>query len=115
MSEGAALIRLRPITVADATPHYLKWMNDEEVTRFLSTWDRRYTLGEIRDYLTNILANSSERMFAITDGSSHHVGNIKIHIDRQHNTGDIGLLIGEKSCWGRGYATAAILAATRIG
>src|SRR5262249_39270580 len=38
-----------------------------------------------------------------------HIGNIKLGpIQWIHRFADIGLLIGEKDCWGRGYATEAI-------
>ena len=38
-----------------------------------------------------------------------HIGNIKLGpIDWLHRTGDIGILIGERDCWGKGYAAEAI-------
>jgi [ribosomal protein S5]-alanine N-acetyltransferase len=47
--------------------------------------------------------------------SGRHVGNIKIGpVDSHHGTADLGLLIGEKDCWGRGYGTEAISLATEL-
>lgn len=37
-----------------------------------------------------------------------HVGNIKLDIAREHSRGELGLLIGEKTVWGRGIARRAI-------
>jgi RimJ/RimL family protein N-acetyltransferase len=40
---------------------------------------------------------------------ARHIGNIKLGpINRHHGTGDIGLLIGERSEWGKGHACEAI-------
>jgi RimJ/RimL family protein N-acetyltransferase len=40
---------------------------------------------------------------------SKHVGNIKIAlIDRNHGTGEVGIMIGERDVWGKGIASAAI-------
>lgn len=39
----------------------------------------------------------------------HHIGNIKIgSINKNHATADIGYLLGERSAWGKGYASQAI-------
>lgn len=41
--------------------------------------------------------------------SKAHIGNIKIgSIDKNHSTADVGYLIGERSAWGKGYASQAI-------
>jgi ribosomal-protein-alanine N-acetyltransferase len=46
------------------------------------------------------------------DGNGH-VGNIKLgFIKERHASGQLSLVIGEKSCWGKGYATEAIRAVT---
>jgi RimJ/RimL family protein N-acetyltransferase len=38
-----------------------------------------------------------------------HVGNIKIgKIDSFHMHAEVGIMIGEKGCWGKGYGTEAI-------
>src|SRR5205814_2669717 len=41
--------------------------------------------------------------------NDQHIGNIKLGpIHWIHRYAEIGLLIGEKSCWGQGYASEAI-------
>jgi len=38
-----------------------------------------------------------------------HIGNIRLGpVDRFHRHGAIGLLVGDKNCWGKGYASEAI-------
>jgi RimJ/RimL family protein N-acetyltransferase len=48
-------------------------------------------------------------MFRRNDG--RHIGNIKIGpLETRHGRGDIGLLIGDRGSWGKGYAREAIAA-----
>jgi len=45
---------------------------------------------------------------------SEHIGNIKIgNIEQIHRSGDVGILLGNRKQWGKGYATEAIKLATR--
>src|SRR5205085_6708203 len=57
--------------------------------------------------------SSSNFFFAIIEKSTgEHIGNIKIDSTVNpfwdHLVGEVGLLIGEKSCWGKGYGSEAI-------
>lgn len=102
---------LRTLSTEDATPRYLSWLSDADVIRHLEI--RFSTPGTVDD-LARFIASVNDSddtlmlgMFLRTDG--RHIGNIKLGpINRHHGTGDIGLLIGERGEWGKGYARAAI-------
>ena len=45
----------------------------------------------------------------VIKSDQRHIGNIKLgSINWIHRLADMGILIGEKDCWGKGYATEAI-------
>ena len=47
--------------------------------------------------------------------NNEHIGNIKIgNINSFHRFADLGIMIGKKELWGKGYATEAIKLATRF-
>ena len=103
-------IYLREVQPSDAGGRYLVWMNDPEVTRFLETRFAAQTEDGIRQYIESVLRDPAYLFLAIVlrDGD-RHIGNIKMGpISRIHGSADVGLLIGEKDCWGRGYAAEAI-------
>ena len=78
-------------------------MNDPEVTRFLETRFAAQTEDGIRQYIESVLRDPAYLFLAIVlrDGD-RHIGNIKMGpISRIHGSADVGLLIGEKDCWGR--------------
>jgi len=86
------------------------WMNDPEVNLFLEPRILPHSLDSLRLYWEHHRDNSDSPWFAIKLASNHaHIGNIKVGpISWFHRRADIGLLIGDKSCWGKGYATEAI-------
>lgn len=45
----------------------------------------------------------------VLKADDRHIGNIKLGpINWLHRFADVGLIIGEKDCWGKGYASQAI-------
>ena len=104
---------LRTLTSADAVERYLAWMHDAETMRYLEARLAEHSLESLRRYIETCNAGSDQLLLGIclTDGS--HVGNIKLGpIDPYHQHAAIGLLIGERGQWGKGYATEAIAAMT---
>jgi ribosomal-protein-alanine N-acetyltransferase len=101
---------LREVRPSDVNAAYYRWMNDPAVTRYLESRFSPNPLEKLEDYVRGKLGDRDNVFLAIVlkDGD-RHIGNIKLGpIDWIHRIGDIGLLIGERECWGKGYATEAI-------
>jgi len=103
-------VRLRFMRPSDAWGKYVQWMNDTDVTRFLESRFRSYTSEQLEEYILSQHNDPSVWFLAIEDSAtSRHVGNLKISMrNALYKTAEIGILIGAKDCWGRGYATEAI-------
>ena len=116
MNLDGANIRLRRLTVADVTDTYVRWMNDPDITRFLESRFHAQTPESIHAYVEALLASGKERLWAIClKDSNRHIGNIKLGaVDPNHKRADIGLLIGERDQWGKGYASEAIALVSRF-
>jgi RimJ/RimL family protein N-acetyltransferase len=104
---------LRPVRPEDATARYLGWLNDREVNRQTESRYEKTTLDDLRKYVGLAIRSPSNFFFAIVEKSSgKHIGNIKIDSAVtgmwDHLLGEVGLMIGDKSCWGKGYASEAI-------
>lgn len=111
----AVRLYFRPLTGADCSPQYLGWLTDPEVNRYLETRFAQQSIESIRAFVEGVNAGDGEHLFGIfLRAGERHIGNIKIGpINRQHQLADISLFIGERGCWGQGYATEAIVAASR--
>lgn len=100
---------LRPLSKIHLSNEYVSWLNDYDVNRFLETGGN-YTKNKLQSFLQKI--ESLEILFwAIhLKKDSSHIGNIKIDpIDLKHKYGEYGILIGDKTQWGKGFAKEATL------
>ena len=107
---------LRLVTLADCARHYVAWLADPEVNRYLETRWATQDLASIRAFVSAMLASPDSYLFAILEnGGGRHVGNIKIGpIHPRHAYADVSYFIGERAYWGAGLATDAIRLATRV-
>jgi RimJ/RimL family protein N-acetyltransferase len=108
---GIELFLLEPGVV---TEQYVDWLNDPDINRFLESRFARHDLASTRAFVQEALDNSDVLFLGIrSDG--RHVGNIKLGpLDRRHGLGEIGIMIGDRSVWGKGVASAAIEVITQI-
>ncbi|MBI3803045.1 MAG: GNAT family N-acetyltransferase [Nitrospirae bacterium] len=103
-------IYLREVRSSDVNERYHRWMNDPEVTQFLESRFFPNSLEKLQEYVSGKQGDRDNIFLAIIlKEGERHIGNIKLGpIEWIHRIADIGVLIGEKDCWGKGYATEAI-------
>ena len=101
---------LRALQPQDLNDCYLNWQNDPDVNKYLETRFLPQTMEALKKYWEQHRDDPNSPWFAIcTKENNKHIGNIKIGpIQWTHRRADISLFIGDKSCWGQGYATEAI-------
>ncbi len=100
-------VTLRPICLTDAY-RYVKWFKDKEVTRF-TTLQKPVALLDERKYIRSVLRANNEIEFnwsIIVEGQ--HIGSTGIMLDKVNQTAMIGIIIGAKAQWGKGYAQECI-------
>lgn len=108
-------IYLKLLTIDDITDNYVSWMNDYEIVKYTESRFNPQSKETIKQFI--ICANNSNNyLYGIfTKNNNTHIGNIKLgNINWIHRYGDIGIIIGEKSCWGKGVATEAISLITKF-
>ncbi len=108
-------IYLKMLSIEDVGENYAAWLHDEEITQFLEIRWRTFTLEEIKDYVKAMNESPNDFLFGIfLMENAEHIGNIKVgEINQIHRFGDVGLIIGNKNMWGKGYGTEAIKLATQ--
>jgi RimJ/RimL family protein N-acetyltransferase len=102
-------VRLRPLQEGDLE-HIMEWINDHEVTRTLLVGRYPMTRQMEREWLEKHLKSEpSEVHFAVETREGNYLGGIsffKIMPVERH--AELGLVIGKKSEWGKGYAREAM-------
>ncbi len=101
-------LSLEPISLKFLTKNYLGWLNDQEVYKYLESGGD-YTLANLKEYILGHQMNKSLFWAILIKSSNSHIGNIKIDpVDEEKKTAELGIMIGEKNEWGKGYAYEAI-------
>ena len=100
-------VYLSPVNILDAEK-YVKWLNDANITQYLSIHNRMVNLYGEEEFLKNEANN--EFMFAIIRSSDDELlGNVGLsHIDYKSGTADFGIFIGEKENLSKGYGSESI-------
>ena len=102
-----ARVSLRSFAVDDLTPTYVAWLNDTEVVRFSNQRFRHHDMASCSAYLAEF--NGSDNLFLAIDGlvESRVIGTMTAYRNRHHSTVDIGIMVGDRGVWGRGYGLEA--------
>ncbi len=103
-------IYLREVREEDVDEKYYTWMNDKTINQYMETRYFPQGMEKLREYVRAHGQKTDEPWFAIClQVDDRHIGNIKLGpINYFHRTADVSYFIGEKDCWGKGFATEAI-------
>ncbi len=91
-------------------PQYVKWLNDWETARFLRPGiPAPLNLEEETAWFENLAKSKDNVVFAILTLAEHKlIGNCGLHrIDLKNRSAVLGIFIGDKDYWGKGYGTDA--------
>jgi RimJ/RimL family protein N-acetyltransferase len=99
---------LSQISEKDISNEYISWLNDKDVNRFLG-FNGDYTVNMLENYVENLIINKIYFWTIKIKDTNKHIGNIKIDpIDFNNGFAELGIIIGAKEEWGKGYAQEAI-------
>ncbi len=89
---------------------YISWLNDPEVNRFLEVKFVPQTYQTVLAYVRSFYGDAEKYMWGICPNNTNHlIGTATLSdINRHHRWGVLGLMIGEKEYWGKGYGTETI-------
>jgi RimJ/RimL family protein N-acetyltransferase len=109
-------VRLRALEKSDID-HAMKWINDTEVTRFVGSGMFPVSRHAEERWIENALEGKpGEKLFVIeekTDGT--YLGGCSLfRIDDRSRNAELGIIIGNKDYWGKGYGEDAIRVLLRL-
>lgn len=104
VGEGVCLRALERTDI----PRLVKWLNDPEVKRFLRSY-RPISQAEEEIWFERQIGNPNFLIFAVENEDGTHIGIISLdEIDWKNRKATMGVIIGEKGYWDRGYGTDAV-------
>lgn len=98
-------VYLRLLTEMNASDKYAGWLSDPTVNEYLET--RSASIEDLKQYIREKNSSDTAQLFGIfLQKTDEHLGNVKLEpIDLVSKTATMGILIGEKTWWGKGIAT----------
>ena len=113
MLEGR-LVRLRAIEPGDRARAHI-WLNDPEVTYYLTMRHAPSTTDDT--WLSDSSPNGYGRdvRLAVEAKDGTHIGAINLHqVNAEDRKAGLGIVIGEKAYWSRGFGRDAVLTLLRF-
>lgn len=100
-------VYLSPVSMDDI-PTFMRWLNDMEVTRFISLSHRVYT-EVLEKEAVERMAKSGNAFTIVDKETDKAIGNCDFLSENMLNrTAEIGITIFEKDYWSKGYGSDAL-------
>lgn len=114
MLEGR-LVRLRALERTDAEKAH-RWMNDAELRELLHGMRYPVSVEDEERWIEGARSSSFSRVvLAIETEEGVHIGNVELRaVSAEDRRGELGIVIGDKDYWGKGYGTDAIVTLLRF-
>ena len=106
---------ISPFEEGHLTARYVGWLNDPEVVRFSEQRHLKHTLESCHAYWQSF-SESPNYFWAVeeVEGTLGHIGNMNAYVNQKNSVADVGILIGEKKAWNKGYGLEAFSAVCRF-
>ncbi|MFA6918980.1 MAG: GNAT family protein [Patescibacteria group bacterium] len=92
---------LKPMELCDA-PNFVKWFKDKEVTKFLSSNFKNFTLDKEIKFLKDTQKDQKRIFWFIYTEDKKVIGNTEIRLDKENRIANFGIVIGDKDYWNQG-------------
>jgi RimJ/RimL family protein N-acetyltransferase len=109
-----AQVNLRPVTEADLTQIVI-WRNDPEVMQFMGREAGETTLEGLQEWLARVSAPDSLDHEWMIEVKGRAIGGCGLQLESNEQVAYLGIYIGDKIFWGKGYGPAVIREALHFG
>lgn len=103
-------VSLVPFENCHISDNYVSWLNDKEMSTIILSAETTTNLEDCRIYAEDLIASNENHFFAIiTKTTQEHIGNFRLGpLDSQNNRIQLGMMIGNKSFWGKGIGSEVV-------
>ena len=102
------LVTLRAIE-RDDLPRYVAWLNDPDVTHHLTLYLPLNADNEADWYDSQRKDNTQQNFAIVVNEGNIHIGSVGLmSINQKEQNAELGIVIGDKGQWGKGYGREAI-------
>lgn len=95
-------VRLQLFDESHITDNYLAWLNDPVVVRYSSQRFIEHTHETSAQYLASFMGTENLLLAVYLKETGRYVGTMSVYFSKVQQSADIGIMIGDPSCWGQG-------------
>jgi len=100
-------VLLRAMRPSDITEQHVAWLNDPEVVRHSNQHFVHHTQDSSLRYLQSFEGSANLYTSVRLAADDRAIGTLTAYRNLHHGTADIGILMGDRSCWGQGLGQEA--------
>jgi [ribosomal protein S5]-alanine N-acetyltransferase len=103
-------IFLRGVSEQDLNGGWYTWLNDPEITKYQNKGIIPNTFERQTKFYEYLLQSQQDIVFSIVHkDSDEHIGIVGVHkIDFIHRNAELGIIIGKREHWGKGYSSKCV-------
>ena len=101
-------VSIRLFSDSDISDDYISWLNDPEVMKFSNQRFIPHTRETCKDFFNSIQSLDAIFLVIIFQENKEAVGTMTVYFSRNHQTADIGIMLGNKAFWDIGLGTEAL-------
>ena len=102
-----ARLHIVPFAEEHLTKRYVAWLNDPEVVKYSEQRHIMHTLESCRTYWKSFQDSPNHFWALETREPALHIGTMTAYVDVPNSIADVGILIGERIVWGKGFGFEA--------
>jgi [ribosomal protein S5]-alanine N-acetyltransferase len=91
----------------DITDFYVGWLNDKDVVRYSNQRFIDHSIESCVNYFDSFQKNKALFIAVRSKDTRQMIGTMTVYFNYPHKVADIGIMIGEKSYWGKGIGKDA--------
>lgn len=87
---------------------FADWLNDPEIVKYSEQRHQEHTPESQRDYWRSTATVEPNYIYTIhTIDPCGPIGSVAVRVDSHNNVANVGIMIGDKTQWGKGYGFEA--------
>lgn len=103
---------LKPYYAGMVTDDHVRWLNDPEVVKYSEQRHKTHTLESVHSYVNDIGCNPNSFIWGLYIAKPLYpekslIGTITAHIDTPNGVANVGIMIGDRGAWGKGFGSEA--------
>lgn len=99
---------LSPIRIEDADK-FCQWLSDAELAINLTNFEKQFPLQHEEALLNRMIKENTQIFSIVLNEDEKLIGSCSLFdIDQADRKAELGIMIGDKSCWDKGYGSESV-------